>query len=255
MQNRNHRAGYTGGIRKKSFGISFLIHSAGIFLLVVSPWKKPSLVTQDIFTVQIIELPKMETAKIEMPEGEKLMIPKPAAEKQITVREKPPMEEQKAVKKEAPRERPSFSAGKFRENLIAKTTNTSKSATGTTSEKTTANLPVKVEQVGSHTPEITNITAITPSMTIPQWYLSMVQSRIKANWRTSSMLGARTSTVSFRISRNGQIGNVNLEKSSGNANFDRSVVEAVQTTRQLPYFPEEIPDAYLDIVIDFKTEG
>jgi len=224
----------------------------------------------------------METAKIEMPEGEKLMIPKPAAEKQITVREKPPMEEQKAVKKEAPRERPSFSAGKFRENLIAKTgktsgavtetasgfsagkfrenliaktTNTSKSATGTTSEKTTANLPVKVEQVGSHTPEITNITAITPSMTIPQWYLSMVQSRIKANWRTSSMLGARTSTVSFRISRNGQIGNVNLEKSSGNANFDRSVVEAVQTTRQLPYFPEEIPDAYLDIVIDFKTEG
>ncbi len=259
MQNRNHRTGYTGGIRKKSLGISFLIHSAGIFFLVVSPWKKTVAVNQDVFTVQIIELPNIESAKIEVPEKSKPAMPVPVPEKKTPVKEKRAKTEEKVVKQQVPaREIPSFATEQFREKLIAKTQNISRPGNETAPERKTAAtppVPVKIEEIGSSSPETASITVSIVSMTIPQWYLSMVQSRIKANWRTSSMLGVRTSIVSLRIYRNGQIENVNLEKSSGNANFDRSVVEAVKTTKQLPYFPDEIPDAYLDIVIDFKTEG
>ncbi len=248
MQNRNYRTGNTGASRigRKSFGISFLIHSAGIFLLVASPWKKPAANTKDIFTVQIVDIPNIAIPKPEIPAEKKTAPVQPAHKANIPVKKEP------AVKKETPppREIPVFSAEKFRETLITKTENTGKPEP---EKRTASNLPVKIEKLESSAIEIA--TASAANLTVPQWYLSMVRSRIKANWRINTMLGARTSIVSFRLNRNGLIENVNLEKSSGSVNFDRSAVDAVKTAGQMPYFPDEIPGTYLDIIIDFKTEG
>jgi TonB family protein len=248
MRNRNYWAGNSGGSRigQKSFGISFLIHSAGIFLLVASPWKRPAVNTKDIFTVQIIDIPNITVPKSEIPAVEKTAAPEPATAK------KTPVKKESAAKEEPapPRKMPVFPAEKFREALIAKTESTEKPET---EKRTASNLPVKIEKLESAAIEIS--TASAANLTVPQWYLSMVRSRIKANWRVNVMLGARTSIVSFRLNRNGLIENVNLEKSSGSVNFDRTAVDAVRTAGQMPYFPNEIPGAYLDIIIDFKTEG
>ncbi|MBN1445011.1 MAG: TonB family protein [Candidatus Omnitrophica bacterium] len=223
-----------------------MIHTAGIFLLVASPWKRPSADIQDIFTVQIVDIPNIAVPKPEIPAEEKAVPPKPAPVQKPTVKKEPAAKEEPPP----PREIPAFPAEKFRESLIAKTEKTGKDEP---EKKTAASLPVKIEKLESSAIEITTLSAA--KLTVPQWYLSMVRSRIKANWRVNAMLGARTSIVSFRLNKNGLIENVNLEKSSGNVSFDRSAVDAVRTAGQMPYFPDEIPGTHLDIIIDFKTEG
>jgi TonB family protein len=220
------------------------MHCAGIFILFTSPWNKKSPATYEIFAIQMIDIPKMEIPREPPPPGEKPQARRPQARQEI----KPEAAVEKPSRRPAPKV-PDFSAEKFRETLSAKI---EKPRTENTPSKASERPPVKVEKIESSAAEV-NIAPL--NLTMPQWYILLVQSAIKENWKTHSVLGRRTTTVSFRIHRNGKIENVILERSSGNTGFDRSVIDAVRATRELPRFPQEIPDAHLDIVIEFKTEG
>jgi len=244
MQNRRYRTGNTNRIKRRSLGISFFIHFAGIFVLFTSPWNRPSAITYEIFTVQVIDIPEIEMPK-KLPE-EPSPSEKNSTPKKVKATVKHPVE--KAVEHPAPKV-PDFSAEKFRETLSAKIERSTPEKTPRKIEETP---PVKIKKIES---TVTDVNISNLNLTIPQWYISLVQNRIKENWRTYNTLGSRSTTVSFRIFRNGSIDNIALEKSSGNSGFDRSVIEAVRTTKDLPHFPKEIPDTHLDIVIDFKTEG
>ncbi len=247
MQNRRDRTGDTDRIKRKSLGISFLIHFAGIFVLFTSPWNRPSATTYEIFTVQVINIPEIEMPK---PLPEEKTIPEKTSipiESKPTVKSSPLAE--KFVERPAPKV-PTFSAEKFRETLSAKIERPVPAEKST--PKTEESPTVKIKKIESTIMDV-NISAL--NLTIPQWYINLVQSRIKENWKISNILGSRSAIISFRIYRNGQIDNISLEKSSGNSSFDRSVIDSLKETKNLPPFPQEIPDNHLDIVIDFKTEG
>ena len=255
MQNRSDRAGDAGGrIRRRSLGISFLMHCAGIFVLFASPWNRTSKAAYEIFPVQVIDIPEMELPKEPPPPSEK-----PETKPVLQEKTAPAPKTKSAVKTEQPAVRPAprvpaFSADKYREALTAKMGKSSREipAANTSETSPAKTMPLKVEKIES---SVTEVNTPSLNLTVPQWYILTVQSRIKANWRTHNILGSRTTTVSFRIYRNGRIDNIALEKSSGNTGFDKSVVDSVRATQDLPPFPREIPDVYLDIVIDFKTEG
>jgi len=260
MQYRNHRAGYTGGsaIEKKSTGISLFIHIAGISFLLISPVKKQSI-TPEIFTVHIIDIPTMPTPQVVSPplEPEKPPFEKPKIEKKVKDENIPAVKQKTIGPQEAPRkEIPTFSAEKFRESLIAKTNILQLSENK--AQLSENKVPIQkiqeypgIEKANREMPTI----SISSLMSIPDWYLSSIHKKIKENWKTDNILGERTAIVSFRVYRDGRIENISLEKSSGNTRFDRSVIEAVISTKQVSPFPAEITHNYLDIIIDFKTEG
>ncbi|HOL22272.1 MAG TPA: TonB family protein [bacterium] len=252
MQYREYRTGDTDrtSIEKKSTGISFFIHMVGISFLLISPVKK-QINKNDVFTVHIVDIPVIPAPQVVSPPLEKPAVePPPGIEKKgqkeklSTVKEKPIKTQETTQKKEIP----TFSAEKFRESLIAK------AGVSQTPDKASLQKPpepVKIEKIEREVPEIT----ISSLMSIPDWYLSTIHKKIKENWRTDNIIGERTAIVSFRVYRDGRIENISLEKSSGNTRFDRSVLEAVISTKQVPPFPVEITYNYLDIIIDFKTEG
>lgn len=255
MQYRDNRSGYASGdgldkISKRSTRISFFIHIIGISFLFISPMRK-QINKDSFFTVQIIDIPAFPAPQVISQPLEQIPAELPKA-----VKETPPKDIPADVKEDATtnqravqREIPAFSAEKYRETLIAKTTNSSseKPAASKQSEKPVVNID-KIERI----PAQINISSL---MSIPDWYLSSIHKTIKENWRTDNIIGQRTAIISFRIHRNGKIENVALERSSGNTRFDKSVLEAVISTRDVPSFPVEITHNYLDIIIDFKTEG
>jgi colicin import membrane protein len=241
MQNRRDRTGDTDRIRGKSLGLSLFIHCVGIFVLFTSPWNRSVVTTHEVFSVQIIDIPVeiLKQTKLEMSPT-------------VTGSVKPEIKTKTPVEKSVTRPFPkvsSFSAEKFREKLSAKIETSKQKEKSSNKNKTT---PVKINKIESSVKQA-NISSL--SLTVPQWYISLVQSSIKENWEIYNILGSRSTTVSFRIFRNGRIDNISLEKSSGNSSFDRSVIDAVKETKNLPPFPQEISESYLDIVIDFKTEG
>lgn len=253
MQYRKSRTCNTGGngiekISKKSTGISLILHIAGVSFLFVSPLQKQTS-TKEIFTVHIIDIPKISAPSSTVPAPEKLPaepVKKPERETEKKI------QKEKTIKEPPARETPSFSAEKFKESLIAKA-GISRPTDRKTIEKRDTLIPdsVKIEKIERELPEIT----ISSLMSIPDWYLSTIHSRIKENWKTDNIIGERTAIVSFRVYRDGRIENIALEKSSGNTRFDRSVLEAVISTKKLPPFPVEITYNYLDVIIDFKMEG
>ncbi|MCM8830156.1 MAG: TonB family protein [Candidatus Omnitrophica bacterium] len=238
-------------ISKKSTGISLLLHMVGISFLLISPMKKQTS-KNDVFTVHIIDIPVIPVPQVISPPSEKLPVePHLKIEKKV-LQEKYPATKEKTIEKQEPvqKEIPTFSAEKFRESLLAKTEITNKKSPKTIESKE----PVKIEKIERETIETAEIN-ISSLMSIPDWYLSTLHKKIKENWKTDNIIGQRIAIVSFRVYRDGRIENISLEKSSGNTRFDRSVMEAVISTKQVPPFPAEITHNYLDIIIDFKTEG
>lgn len=257
MQNRSDRTGDTvrNRIRKKSLSISFLMHSVGIFFLFFSPWNRASKITYEIFPIQVIDISELEIPReprIQVPPEQEEAIPAEQEKIGSAIKMK---QGEKTDRMSIPQtsKTPTFSAEKFRETISTRlgTTNYETARRDSTDTGTMRTAPVRVEKIEGSSTEV-NISSL--NLTVPQWYILTIQKKIKENWKTYNILGSRITTVSFRLYRDGRIDNIILEKSSGNINFDKSVVDAVRATQDLPHFPEEIPDAYLDIVIDFKTE-
>ncbi len=258
MWDREDWVGYSGRIKRKSVSISFVMHCVGFFLLISPSWKRQAVEIQKIFTVQIVNLP-----------AEKLHVENKEVVSEIKTSTEVPVKNGSSVKKEYQTRAPAknswktttekqvispFASESFREKLLSKIDSTDSLSQVNVSKNQPANKsqPVKIGKLESSLVEIT-----TPdvNVNIPEWYLMFVQDKIKGNWKIYNILGKKTTTVSFRINRTGRISNISIEVSSGNTNFDKSVLDAVKMTQDLPHFPEEIKQPYLDIVIEFSTEG
>lgn len=84
----------------------------------------------------------------------------------------------------------------------------------------------------------------------PDYLLLMVE-KIRANWN------ARAGTVgevmvTFTIDRDGRIGGVAQETSSGNAVLDLNAMRALVATRQLPPLPAAFPNPTLTVHLNFQ---
>ena len=81
-------------------------------------------------------------------------------------------------------------------------------------------------------------------------YIAVMTERIRNNWnRRQPVTGVVT--IRFTIQRDGRIGDVERETSSGHFALDTSAERAVLLTRQLPYLPPAFPADRLTVHLDF----
>jgi protein TonB len=84
------------------------------------------------------------------------------------------------------------------------------------------------------------------------YYLTAVQNQIERHWRAPfSGQGQRLATVYFKISRSGEVEDVKLEQSSGNALFDQAAMRAVYYADPLPPLPAASGLQSLGVHFDF----
>ncbi len=233
MQNRESWTGYESKVRKKSFFLSLTIHFIGITFLTVSSININH--KNEVFVVQLLNIPSV-------PEVKEKVLEKPKFNKKKI---KSKVENKEKIKQE---EIPSFNIDKYRNKLLSKIEiESSKLAKN---EKVNIG-KINIPSLHSTSLSLKNVKFLTD---IPSWYISLLKSRIEENWKFKNIIGELSALISFRIYRSGKITNLKIEKSSGYSAFDRSAVLAVKSTKDIPPFPEEIKQSYLDVMIEFKKE-
>jgi len=223
--------------------MTFLIHSFFFFILIGLPWKKENVAVEKIFAVQMVELSRKPVRKI----------PARTHPPEMPVQKRPETSQPARIKLSRPETEPgktrSFSSEDFKERLAAKI---EKADPSVPKEGRQQRQPVEIEKIDT---ELIEVAVPRLSATVPEWYIMLLQKKIRENWAPYNTFRERKTTVSFRVSRAGVIENISMEAGSGNGDFDKSVVDAVKSTKDLPVFPEEIRQPYLEIVIEFSTEG
>ena len=87
-------------------------------------------------------------------------------------------------------------------------------------------------------------------------YLARVQARISSFWTAPPVdISGKvlTVTVRFRLERDGRVGSVIIEQSSGNDYYDMAAQRAVQSAIPLPPFPPDLTDSYFDAHFTFAV--
>jgi TonB family protein len=253
---------YLGRIKKKSFSASLLVHFCLFLLLFLPITKKEEKFEKEIFVVNLVSIPfEMKENNVEKKEV-KENIKKVSLEKKVpsvyslkeTQAEK--IKENIIEKKEEFSE--SFSPDEYKKKIYSKIMKGKEdNVSSFTSSSLTENIKIPEIKSTKITPisfdiEISNSTIFSQ---IPNWYISIIKKKIEENWSFKEYVGKLSSIVSFRIYREGKIENIIIEKSSGYKKFDKSIVDAILSVKNWPPFPEEIKDRYLDIIIEFETEG
>jgi len=87
-------------------------------------------------------------------------------------------------------------------------------------------------------------------------YLTLVDWKIQQNWIPTGASGAEESAVviRFRVLRSGQVRDLELETSSGNASLDASALRAIRQSLPLPPFPNLLTEPSLDLRYRFVME-
>ncbi|MCI0699096.1 TonB family protein [candidate division KSB1 bacterium] len=83
------------------------------------------------------------------------------------------------------------------------------------------------------------------------YYLVQVQNKIEQQWHAPSRQEQRATTVYFKISRSGEVEDVKIEQSSGNALFDQAAMRAVYYASPLPPLPAGSGLQSLGVHFDF----
>ncbi|HSD51236.1 MAG TPA: TonB family protein [Candidatus Methylomirabilis sp.] len=105
--------------------------------------------------------------------------------------------------------------------------------------------------------EVAGTGAITGvGVTVLASYLTLVDWKIQQNWIPMGMaVGPETIVVvRFRVFRSGQVRDVELESTSGNASLDASALRAIRQSLPLPPFPNLLTEPSLDLRYRFVME-
>jgi len=86
------------------------------------------------------------------------------------------------------------------------------------------------------------------------WYITQIRELLWEEWNkrmpTTNILRC---VIKFGIMRNGEIENIELEKSSGNRLFDRAAISAVESIKKFPPLPDDFFENKLNIHVEFKN--
>lgn len=85
-------------------------------------------------------------------------------------------------------------------------------------------------------------------------YRQTVINTVKGHWTNVVGAPGLVAAVRFAIAADGTLGGIRLDRSSGNAAYDASVLRAVQRTQQLPPPPSKYAREFADFVIEFHSE-
>jgi len=83
------------------------------------------------------------------------------------------------------------------------------------------------------------------------WYLAAVQRKITERWEGRALPG-RQPVVTFVIARGGQVANVAVKESSGNAYYDLAAMRAIAEAAPFPKLPDEFSGSELLIHMGFS---
>jgi len=87
------------------------------------------------------------------------------------------------------------------------------------------------------------------------YYLGLVDYKISTNWVPVGTGGRDTVVViRFRVLRSGQVRDMEMETSSGDAGLDTAAMRAVRQSIPLPPFPNLLTDPFLDLRYRFVME-
>lgn len=89
------------------------------------------------------------------------------------------------------------------------------------------------------------------------WYLAQVRAVMYDAWRQPSLSAAKRGLVTrvlIRVRQDGQIVQKKMDTSSGNELMDTTVMQAVESVKNLPALPFGFGGDYKDITIDFELE-
>jgi TonB family protein len=90
------------------------------------------------------------------------------------------------------------------------------------------------------------------------YYIQTLRNKISASWYSSlvspGLKGKFTAAVYFRILRNGNVTDLDLEQKSGNNSLDLSALRAVRAASPFPPLPPDFPGSYLGVHFEFEWE-
>jgi TonB family protein len=92
--------------------------------------------------------------------------------------------------------------------------------------------------------------------TVLAQYLTLIDWKIQGNWVPAAAGGESEAVViiRFRVLRTGQVKDLGLEKSSGNASADSAAMRAVRQSLPFPPFPNLLTEPLLDLRYRFVME-
>lgn len=82
-------------------------------------------------------------------------------------------------------------------------------------------------------------------------YRQLLRNRIKSGWKWYDTRAALNTWVTFKIARDGTISDVGVAESSGNREYDESVLRAIYKASPLPPPPEKVYDVFRDVKMSF----
>lgn len=82
------------------------------------------------------------------------------------------------------------------------------------------------------------------------WYIQAVHRKISQNWDGQAREGTQPVIV-FEIGRNGQVGRVSVEKTSGNPLYDQVAMRAIQNSTPFPELPADFKAPVIRVHLSF----
>jgi TonB family protein len=201
---------------RKAFIISIVTHVGLLLSLYYFGWERTATVSMPaVYQVQILSMPQVQAAPVEeiVPEVDVETIP-------------PPPEEKKRIKPKPKKAKPQPKPQQQTEKRLIQENKSDQGLSGVRSD----------EQFEFH------------------WYLKLMNDKISRNWRNAYAGQAEVvlCTVYFRILRDGRVEDARVEKSSGEASFDRAALRAVINSSPLTQLPPDYRESRLTVHLDFE---
>ena len=223
--------------------LSLLIHALTLGLILVfgnTVDQKKFEVPRNI-GVRLVELPKAQPRKEEIPDPVKMVEPpkpKPKQEEALPPKELPKPKPE--VKPDPPKE-------KTREDKKPVVTPL-EDAEPQDADQDPDDAPAPVLATGA---SVAGLDSNFPFA----WYLSVMEGQVARNWNPRQMGASGIGCVlHFTIQRNGGISQLTLIRSSGTGVYDREALRAVQSTR-LPPLPIDFGANSLGVTMTFNLES
>ncbi|OGS21103.1 MAG: hypothetical protein A2252_05570 [Elusimicrobia bacterium RIFOXYA2_FULL_39_19] len=122
-----------------------------------------------------------------------------------------------------------------------------------TSKTTQSNNPANTSAAAAGLPLGQGGGGISVSNFPYKWYLSTVRDRIFSQWTEVSSNMKRSSIIRFSIQRDGSLGSLEIEKSSGDNYYDHIALRAVEYAQPFPPLPNEFSENQLTVHVDFSA--
>jgi colicin import membrane protein len=252
--------GEEAALGSRALALSVAVHLLAAAVAIVWPlWQGPRLDLSQVFVVSLVSEPGLpaggdaSAGRAELV-AEPPQAPEPPSKAELkAVEEVPPAAPKKAeAKKAEATEKPPSADERLAEEMARLRDRVQRD---TALNQALAQLRGKRAQAGSPGGDNDVVSQAFAGGEVPlafKLYYQQVWDRIQKHWALPSRQSGLTAVVSLRIARDGSVDGVELESGSGDARFDRSVLNAVRASNPLPPLPGDYMGRWHEVGIRFR---